>query len=112
VASLRVLCGLPDRGLELDDLFVIVQSTLTVVALVVDSVVGVTSFDGHDVVPAGEVLPGPRSVEAVAKGAGGLVFLHDLDRLLELTPSGPEIISFLENALPGRESTLYDAAHT
>jgi purine-binding chemotaxis protein CheW len=94
VVSLRLLCGLPGRDLDVSDQFIIAHSNHFTLALVVDSVVGVVSGEELAVVATDQVLPGMDRVEALAKSTTGITILHDLDRLLERST-----VALLQSAL-------------
>jgi purine-binding chemotaxis protein CheW len=82
--DLRRRLGLPLRGLELSDRFIVAHTRRLCVILVVDSVVGVTDYEANEVTPARSMLPRVTSVEGVACCADGLIFIHNLDTFLSL----------------------------
>jgi purine-binding chemotaxis protein CheW len=84
VVDIRKRFRLPKRELNLSDQLVIANSSQRSVALVVDSVIGVSKHRDADVIPAGEVLPWMEYVEGIVKVEGEMILIHDLDRFLSL----------------------------
>lgn len=101
VASMRSLCGLPEREIGINDQFIIANTARCTMALVVDSVIGVISRGEYDVIAANQVLPGLDVVEGVVKGADGITLLHGTDQLL-----GHETEALLELVLKEDGTTV------
>ena len=93
--DLRLRFGLPPRPLRAEDQFIIAQTALRTVALLVDSVEGVVDWPASGVVDSGRLLPGLDQVEGIITLEEGLVLIHDLERLLSL-----EEERGLQHALP------------
>ncbi len=72
--------GQPSRGVRASDHLIVAQTQRRMVALLVDSVVGV--FERGEVMPAAEILPDVESISGVMKLNDSLVLVHDLERFL------------------------------
>lgn len=84
VINLRRRFRLPEREISLTDEVVIAHTARRPVALVVDAVEAVDEYSERDVVESASVLPAIEYVQGIAKLAGGLTLIHDLDRFLSL----------------------------
>jgi purine-binding chemotaxis protein CheW len=84
VFNLRKQLGLRERGVEIDDLFLIARSAGREVALVVDESLGVTELSEFDTSERDEILPGLEHFRGVARLDDGLVLIHDLERFLSI----------------------------
>ena len=82
VFDLRRRFRLPAREIALDDHLILAQTTRRKVALMVDAVSGVVERNDAEITEAGAILEGIDYIEGVAKLAGGLVFIHDLETFL------------------------------
>jgi purine-binding chemotaxis protein CheW len=98
VISLRRRFSLPDRQIGLTDQFLIANTTLRPVALVIDDVAGVIECESSAVAGPEAVGPGMEPFEGVVKLDDGLVLIHDLTKLLSL-----DEIRALEAALSDEE---------
>jgi len=100
VVSLRKLYCLPERELDINDQFVIVQTEQTPVALVVDEVLGVDSCADYEIIGAETFIPGLDGMRVIAKNDGEIIILHNPNRLPDL-----EAVLELEATLSkGRET--------
>ena len=93
VVDLRVRFGLPQRALVPGAQFLLVATARRAVALWVDGVDGVATWHADDFVAAGPLLPGSEPLRGIARGAEGLILVHDLEALLvtvaDTLPSAP-----------------------
>jgi purine-binding chemotaxis protein CheW len=84
VLDIRQRFRLPERQLDLNDQMVIARTSHRKVALIVDSVSGVTEYESDKIIPVSKISPGIEQVVGVIKLEDGLIFIHDLDRFLAL----------------------------
>jgi purine-binding chemotaxis protein CheW len=93
VVDLRVRFGLPPRALVPGAQFLLVATARRAVALWVDGVDGVATWRADEFVAAGPLLPGSGQLRGIARGAEGLILVHDLEALLatmgDALPSEP-----------------------
>lgn len=82
VASIRMRFGRPERLSVIGDQIVIAHTSRRRMALIVDAAIGVIEIAGHQIVPAGDIIPGMDYIEGVAKLEDGMILIHDLDRFL------------------------------
>ena len=82
VFDVRGRFRLPARELDLNDQFIIAQSSRRMVALVVDAVLGVVECAEADVTTAEQILPGLHCVAGVLKREDGMILIHDRDEFL------------------------------
>lgn len=81
VFSLRRRLRLPDRPLQLSDVFLIARTARRAVALLVDSVQAVRTAPAA-AVDAAMLAPGLQTVEGVLRLDDGLLLIHDLEDFL------------------------------
>jgi purine-binding chemotaxis protein CheW len=84
VIDMRCRFGLPRRPAQISDQLLIANSSARKLALCVDAVGEVVEYRTEDFTAAAAVVPGMESLQGIAKLADGLVFIHDLERLLSL----------------------------
>jgi len=84
VINIRKRFCLPEKEIEPSDQFIIANTSNRVVALVVDSVIGVIQHPGQEIISAGEILPTIDYVEGVIKIKGDIVLIHNLKQFLSL----------------------------
>lgn len=84
VANIRKRFHLPDKNLAASDQLIIAQTARRRIAIVVDSIPGVTECGEHDIISSGVIFPGLDYVEGVLQTKSGLVLVHDLDRFFSL----------------------------
>ena len=84
VVNIRRRFGLPERELSLSDQLIIAHTSRRPVALVADSVSGLTTASASDMIAAEKILRHTRYIEGALKLEGGLIFIHDLDTFLSL----------------------------
>lgn len=84
VIDLRQRVGLPRRGLELSDQFIIAHTSYRTVALAVDEVVGVLEVSGQTVVPSREILRNFDCVEGAVRLSSELILIYDLSQFLSI----------------------------
>jgi purine-binding chemotaxis protein CheW len=88
VLNTRRRLGLPERDLELQDLFVIVNNGEWKVALVADEVLPVVEVPDEQIVASRKVLPGKGYVEGVAKMDDGMIIVLAVDKILSFDEHG------------------------
>jgi purine-binding chemotaxis protein CheW len=94
VVNLRRRFRLPEREITPSDQFILVTKlssqpvsaapSARKLALVVDTVTGITELDGARVVEREEIVPKLEHVQGVAKVGDDLILIHDLQRCLSL----------------------------
>lgn len=84
VVDLRRRFRLPARGLAPSDQFVLARAARRTLAMVVDSVAGLTECPAESVVAGETVLPGLGWVAGLVKLPDGLVLIHDPGQFLAL----------------------------
>jgi purine-binding chemotaxis protein CheW len=84
VVNIRRRFGLPERELSLSDQLIIAHTSWRPLALVVDSVPGLTTVSASEMVAAEKLLRHTKYIEGALKLEGGLIFIHDLDTFLSL----------------------------
>ena len=84
VVNLRKRFRLPEHPPCLSDRLVIAHTTRRLVALAVDTVLGVVEYTAADITAAETILPGLAYIEGVMQLADGMVLIHDLDTCLSL----------------------------
>lgn len=82
VVDLRERFELAARALMPSAQFILVDTARRRIALWVDRVGSVAAWEAGDFVTAATLAPGSRHLAAVARGADGLILVHDLDELL------------------------------
>ncbi len=103
VVNIRRRFRLPERELELSDQFIVATALRRdlhedggrLLALVVDTVVGVREILAQETTSAAAILPGLEHLEGVARTDDGLILIHDLGTFLS-----PEEEDALEAILP------------
>ena len=83
INSRRVL-GAPERGLDLDDVFIFVRNGGPTVALIADSVEPATEIDQDRIVSAEQVLAGLSPYGGVATDDEGMTVLVTVHRILSV----------------------------
>lgn len=81
VIDMRVVLGLPQKELELKDLFILCRLQEKRQAFWVDSVKEVRSCSPEELIPAKQIFPEMDAVEYVLKNDEGIVLLYDFDKL-------------------------------
>lgn len=76
--------GMPERGVELTDQLLLASCSSRTVALLVESVAGVSSRPGSEIVRVEAVEPRAGYVEGILQLEDGMVLIHDLERFLSL----------------------------
>jgi purine-binding chemotaxis protein CheW len=82
VVDLRRRFGLPERGVDIDDHFIIAQSSSMLVALPVDEALGLAKGLDEERVPAADMVPDLNYVESVVAAGAEMVFVLDIDTVL------------------------------
>ena len=84
VIDVRKRFRLPEREIRLDDQFIIARTSRRLVALVVDSVVGIREVADWEMVDARQSLPFAEYLQGVAKIEDNIILIYDLDQFLSL----------------------------
>ena len=82
VLDIRSCFGIPAREINQDDQFILARTSKRLVALVVDSVIGIHELSAQELVTARQILPGTAYIDSLAKIKGDLVLLCDLEQFL------------------------------
>ncbi|MBI5570212.1 MAG: purine-binding chemotaxis protein CheW [Desulfomonile tiedjei] len=82
VVNTRRRLGLPDREIELQDLFIIIRHNAQRLALLGDEVMPVLEIPAQQVVASDRVLPGSGYVQGVAKLDEGMVIVLTVEKML------------------------------
>lgn len=98
VVDVRKRFRLPAREMDVNDRFIIARTSRRVVALAVDSVIGIRTLADSEVVSAEQALPFAEYLHGVAKIEDGIVLIYDLDQFLSLDEE-----QMLDAALVGGE---------
>ena len=88
VLNTRKWLGLPEREIELQDVFVIVSVNGHSIALVADEVKPVTEVPLNEVINSHEVIRSTGSVEKIAKLEDGLLMVLTAERAISLEELG------------------------
>jgi purine-binding chemotaxis protein CheW len=95
VFDIRMRFRLPLREVRLDDQMIIATTAKRTVALIVDSVDDLIEIQEEKIIAAEQILPELEYVEGVMKTEGGMVLIHDIEKLLSL-PEEKELDEALE----------------
>ena len=82
VMSMRKRFGLSEPETSLSDQLIVADTATRSVALVVTSVAGVVERTAEEVTKTEMIVPGAPYVEGMTRLEDGILFIHDLDRLL------------------------------
>lgn len=78
----RKVFNLPERGIQLSDQLVLVETSEKTAALLVDSVDGVVERSREETAVMDEILPEVPAVDAVTRSLEGLILISDIDAYL------------------------------
>jgi purine-binding chemotaxis protein CheW len=81
VVNLRRRCGLPERGIDADDHFIIAHTSGRTIALPVDSTQVIRSTV-EECIATDQVVPDCEFVDQVVKGPDGMILVFNIDALL------------------------------
>ena len=84
VIDVRRRFRLQERGLRVDDRFIIAHTPTRIVAFSVDSVDGVRARDVREHAETDLTLPFAEYLEGIAKTPDGLILIYDIDAFLSL----------------------------
>lgn len=84
VIDLRRRFGLAEREIALADQLLFARSVKRMLAMVVDTVVGVIECDEAEFVAVDTIVAGTRHLKGIVKGGDGMVLIQDLDGFLLL----------------------------
>lgn len=82
VIDIRSGFHLPQRDLRLSDQFIIVQTAVRRIALLVDTVIGDIEKNPGDVIPPSDLIDGVEFLIGVIKLEDGVMLIPDLDKIL------------------------------
>ena len=100
VVNLRKRFNLPFRSVTPFDHFIVVRSSRRKLALWVDAVFAVESFDESKLAPIENIAPNLEHLKGVMVNESGLIYIFDLDSFLSLDEEKAldESINAIENA--------------
>jgi len=84
VIDLRRRFRLPTREIELDDQFIIVQTSKRLVVLAADSVTGVLELECNNVIETKETFPYADYLSGITKIENNIVLISDPEKFLSL----------------------------
>ena len=84
VVDIRKRFKLPAREINIEDQFIIAQTSKRVVVLAVDSVSGVFELENDKVIDAETVFPYTDYISGVAKIERNIILINDLEKFLSL----------------------------
>jgi len=84
VIDLRQRLGLPQRGVELSDKFIIARTSYRTVALVVDGVAGVLEVSDETIVSSQSILRNFDGIEGAVRVSSELIIIYDLSHFLSI----------------------------
>ena len=102
VFNLRKRFSLKQRQIEPSNQFIIATTRTRVVALVVDTVVGVIERLENEILAPASILSDMEYVEGVTKFEDGIVFIHDLGGFLSLDEAN-QLDQALKNSQDGAD---------
>ena len=102
VFNLRERFSLKQREIEPSNQFIIATTRTRVVALVVDTVVGVIERLENEILAPASILSDMEYVEGVTKFEDGIVFIHDLGGFLSLDEAN-QLDQALKNSQDGAD---------
>jgi len=97
VIDMRLRFQLPSREIDLDNQFIIAQTSKRLIVLVVDSVTGVHELEQHQISSAPDTLPFTNYLSGIAKIETDIILINDLEKFLSLDEE-----KILNEALSGR----------
>jgi purine-binding chemotaxis protein CheW len=89
--------GPRQREIHPDQQLLLVRSSSSAVAMVIDQAVGVIEFSGDEITPSNTIAQGLERFQGVAKVEGGMVLIHDLEKFLS-APEAAQLAQALEHA--------------
>ena len=84
VINLRRRLGMAERETSLADKFVIINTALRTVCVIVDDANPVVEFDQNDITPPDDVMPGLTGVTGIVCAADGMIIINDIDKFLSV----------------------------
>lgn len=82
VLNTRILLGLPDKEIGLDDHLLIAWDAGLKVALLIDEIIGVTDFNPQKFIASRDIFPGIGEVQGALRLEEDVIFIYDLKGLL------------------------------
>jgi len=98
VINLRKRFRFPEHEIEPSDQFIVAHTARRMVALSVDSVLGVSNLPGQIVTLGKDIASSIEYIAGIAKQEDGVLLIHDLDTCLSLDEE-----KTLDSALPNVE---------
>lgn len=96
VIDIRKRFQLPQRDMQLEDQFIIAQTSQRLVAIIVDSVNGVHQLEHHQVVQAGESFPYTEYLSGITSIDHTIILVNDLEKFISI-----EEEQYLKEAIAG-----------
>lgn len=84
VFDVRKRLGLSAKPTALSDHLIIAKTPKRLIGIMADSSEGVIECAEADIIPAGEVAPGLKRVDGIAKHNEGLIVIQDMDKFLSI----------------------------
>jgi len=84
VIDIRKLFRLPTREINLEDLFIIAKTSQQTIALVVDSVEGVSEVSNYQITDAKEILRVTDYLSGITVFENNIILINDLEKFLSL----------------------------
>lgn len=97
VINIRKLFRLPEHEIDLDNQFIIAKTSKRTLALLVDSVQGVSELENCEVTDAHDVFPFADFLSGITVFENNIVLINDLEKFLSLDDEKK-----LDEALNGR----------
>ena len=74
--------GAQQREIHPEQQLLLVRTPSSAVAMVIDEALGVIEFSADEITPSNTIMQGLERFQGVAKVAGGMVLIHDLEKFL------------------------------
>jgi len=82
VVDLRSRLGLPRKGIELSDRFIVARTSRSSLIVIADAVEGVSEYEPGDLVPVRRIFPKAASIDGLICFSDGLSYIHNLEACL------------------------------
>jgi len=89
--------GLRQREIHPDQQLLLVRTSRSAVAMVIDEALGVIEFPADEITPPDAIVPGLERLQGVASLPDGMVLIHDLEKFLS-APEAAQLAQALEHA--------------
>jgi len=82
VVNTRRMLGLPEREIELDDVFIIVRTGTRIVALIADNVEQVAEIPDERITRTDIISPDLHRLSGIARLKNNIILIHDLEQCI------------------------------